>query len=126
RGCELLGYREDELIGRNWFDVAIPERNREDARRAFARMVSGVATASPTEENVIVTKNGDERILIWKEAVLRGTNGRITGILGSGKDITERIRAQEALRNREAQLRTIVENLNEGLGVFDLDGNPLQ
>src|SRR5690606_29632270 len=95
RGCELLGYREDELLGKNWFDVAIPERNREDARQAFARMISGAATASPTDEIVIVTKDGDERTLIWKEAVLRDAGGRITGVLGSGKDITERIRAQE-------------------------------
>ena len=125
RGCELLGYREDELTGKNWFDVAIPARNREDARRAFARIVSGTATAPTPDVNVIVTRGGDERTLIWKEAVLRDTGGRITGVLGSGKDITERIRAEEALRNREAQLRTIVENLNEGLGVFDLGGNPL-
>ncbi len=125
RGCELLGYREDELVGKNWFDVAIPERNREDARRAFAHAVSGISAIPETDENVIVTKGGDERTLIWKEAVLRDTGGRITGVLGSGKDITDRIRAQEALRSSEAQLRTIVENLNEGLGVFDLDGNPL-
>jgi PAS domain S-box len=125
RGCELLGYREEELLGKNWFDVAVPERNREDARRAFTRMISGVSAASASDENVIVTGSGDERTLIWKEAVLRDTDGRVTGILGSGKDITDRIRAEEALRNSEAQLRTIVENLNEGLGVFDLDGNPL-
>lgn len=72
-----------------------------------------------------MTKDGDERTLIWKEAVLRDTGGRVLGVLGSGKDITDRIRAEKALRNSEAQLRTIVENLNEGLGVFDLDGNPL-
>ncbi|KUK61799.1 MAG: Multi-sensor signal transduction histidine kinase [Methanoculleus marisnigri] len=125
RGCELLGYREEELLGKNWFDVAVPERNREDARRAFTRMISGVSAVSASDENVIVTGSGDERTLIWKEAVLRDTDGRVTGILGSGKDITDRIRVEEALRNSEAQLRTIVENLNEGLGVFDLDGNPL-
>ncbi|WP_214020839.1 PAS domain S-box protein [Methanoculleus sp.] len=126
RGCELLGYREEELLGKNWFDVAVPERNREEARRAFTRMAaSGTATTPETDENVIVTKDGDERTLIWKEAVLRDNGGRVVGVLGSGKDITDRIRAQEALRNSEAQLRTIVENLNEGLGVFDLGGNPL-
>jgi PAS domain S-box-containing protein len=123
RGYELLGYREDELIGKNWFDVAIPERNREDARLAFIHMVTGMSTESGADENVIVTKSGDERTLIWKESVLRDTNGRITGILGSGKDITDRIRAEEALRNSETQLRTIVENLNEGLIVSDLSGN---
>ncbi len=126
RGCELLGYREEELLGKNWFDVAVPERNREDARRAFTRTAaSGTPTTPETDENVIVTKGGDERTLIWKEAVLRDAGGRVVGVLGSGKDITDRIRAEKALRNSEAQLRTIVENLNEGLGVFDLDGNPL-
>ncbi|MCM2466630.1 PAS domain S-box protein [Methanoculleus oceani] len=125
RGCELLGYREDELVGKNWFDVAIPERNREDARREFLHAVSGVSTIPDMDENVIVTKDGDERTLIWKEAILRDNGGRITGVIGSGKDITDRIRAEGALRSSEAQLRTIVENLNEGLGVFDLEGNPL-
>ena len=127
RGCELLGYREEELLGKNWFDVAVPERNREEGRQTFMRMAaSGTLPAPGTDENVIVTKSGDERTLIWKETVLRDTGGRVIEVLGSGKDITDRIRAQEALRNSEAQLRTIVENLNEGLGVFDLDGNPLQ
>ncbi|MDK2890089.1 MAG: hypothetical protein PWR21_721 [Methanoculleus sp.] len=127
RGCELLGYREDELLGKNWFDVAVPERSREAARWAFTRMAaSGTPPIPETDENVIVTKDGDERTLIWKEAVLRDAGGRIAGVLGSGKDITDRIRAQEALQNSETQLRTIVENLNEGLGVFDLAGNPLQ
>ncbi|MCK9307615.1 MAG: PAS domain-containing sensor histidine kinase, partial [Methanoculleus sp.] len=125
RGCELLGCREAEIVGKNWFDIAVPERNREDARQAFARMISGVSSVSASDENVIVTGSGDERTLIWKETVLRDTDGRVTGVLGSGKDITDRIRVEEALRNSEAQLRTIVENLNEGLGVFDLDGNPL-
>ncbi|MDV2482221.1 PAS domain S-box protein [Methanoculleus sp. Wushi-C6] len=125
RGCEFLGYREDEVVGKNWFDLAIPERNREEARRAFIRLISGSPTAPGTDENLVVTRNGDERTLIWKEAVLRDADGRATGILGSGKDITDRIRAEEALRRSEAQLRAIIENLNEGLVVLDLDGNPL-
>ena len=123
RGCELLGYREDELIGKDWFDVAVPERNRGEARRAFMDLLSGVSTAPQTDENTIVTRDGDERTLIWKEAVVRDADGRVTGVIGSGKDITDRIRAEEELRKSEAQLRTIVGNLNEGLIVADLDGN---
>ncbi len=125
RGYELLGYREDELVGKNWFDVVVPEWNREEARRIFARVVSGKAALPERDEYVVVTKSGDERTLLWKEAILRENDGRIIGAIGSGKDITDRIRAEEALRKNEAQLRTIVENLNEGLVVADLDGNLL-
>lgn len=42
------------------------------------------------------------------------------------RDIAERERAKEALRASEAQLQTIVENLDEGLVASDLDGNLLQ
>ncbi len=125
RGYELLGYREDELAGKNWFDVIVPEWNREEARRLFTHVVSGRAALPERDEYVVVTKSGDERTLLWKEALLRNTDGRIIGAIGSGKDITDRIRAEEALRKNEAQLRTIVENLNEGLVVADLDGNLL-
>jgi PAS domain S-box-containing protein len=125
RGCELLGYREDELVGKDWFDVAIPQRNRGEARRAFIDLLSGVSTASQSDENVIVTRDGDERTLIWKEVVVRGADGRTNGVIGSGKDITDRIRTEKALRKSEVQLRTIVENLNEGLIAADLDGNLL-
>ncbi|MDN7023624.1 PAS domain S-box protein [Methanoculleus sp. FWC-SCC1] len=125
RGCELLGYREDELIGKDWFDVAVPERHREKARQAFAQLIAGKGAVPDTDEYVIVTRSGDERTLLWKRAVLRDGDGRIVGTLGSGKDITDRIQAEEALRNSETQLRTIIENLNEGLVVADLNANLL-
>ncbi|RXE56397.1 histidine kinase [Methanoculleus taiwanensis] len=123
RGCELLGYREDELLGKNWFDVVIPERIREDTRQAFTHRLSGIASSYGSDEYVVVTRGGDERTLIWRGAILKDAGGRVTGIIGSGKDITDRIRAEEALRNSETQLRTVVESLNEGLVVADLNGN---
>jgi hypothetical protein len=49
QGCELLGFEEHELLDRDWFDAVVPAADRLDARRAFARLVSGVelrATAS--------------------------------------------------------------------------------
>ncbi len=41
RACEVLGYAEDELMGRDWFELAVPEPHRPPARDAFDRLMSG-------------------------------------------------------------------------------------
>ena len=33
RGCEVLGYSEHELLGKNWFDTCIPDRMVEDVKK---------------------------------------------------------------------------------------------
>ncbi len=106
RGCEILGYREEELVGRDWFDTVVPERFREEMRRAFERFIAGDTTAYASLEKAVVTRSGEERILSWQTAPIRDDEGRITGLLGSGTDITDRIRAESALRaaNEEANL----------------------
>ena len=42
QGCELLGFEESELLGRDWFGTAVPAVDRLDARLAFMRLVAGV------------------------------------------------------------------------------------
>ena len=48
QGCELLGFDEDELLGRDWFGAVVPAADRLDARLAFMRLVSGVDAAGST------------------------------------------------------------------------------
>ncbi len=105
-GCELLGYREEELIGKDWFATLVPEASREARREIFdAAIDSGTAYPGP-RESPIITRNGEELILTWKDAVLTGDDGRPIGVIGSGSDVTDRIRAEEELRatHEEANL----------------------
>ncbi|NQS74153.1 MAG: PAS domain S-box protein, partial [Methanoculleus sp.] len=41
RGYEILGYAGEDLIGKNWFSTAVPERLRDRLARNFARLVIG-------------------------------------------------------------------------------------
>ncbi|NMB80169.1 MAG: PAS domain S-box protein, partial [Methanomicrobiales archaeon] len=41
KGLEILGYTEQELIGRNWLDTCLPEEERESVRQVLAQVVSG-------------------------------------------------------------------------------------
>ena len=98
RGCEMLGYREEELIGKDWFATVVPESSREIRRHIFdAAIASGTAIPAP-RENPVVTRNGEEHILMWQDTVLTGDDGRPIGVIGSGSDITDRIRVEGELR----------------------------
>ncbi|MBR9974604.1 MAG: PAS domain S-box protein, partial [Bacteroidetes bacterium] len=98
RGCELLGYREHEMVGRDWFDLCIPETIREDMRGYFFRIVEGKEVQPETHENRVRTRSGDERLLRWHNAMLHDARGAVIGVLSSGEDITERRRIEEEVR----------------------------
>ena len=105
RGCSMVGCREEEILGRNWFDQAIPEKHRTEARKAFYRFIQGDLSAFDGED-VILTRRGEERIISWQNTALTDEAGRVTGILCSGKDVTCRRQAEDALveANEEANL----------------------
>jgi len=117
KGCELLGRPEDALLGRNWFATSVPETIREDVKRVFDRLIAGEIEASEYFENPVVTASGEERLIAWRNAPLRDESGDVIGTLSSGQDITDRSRAEDALRESEAKLRSIFRAAPVGMGV---------
>jgi len=97
RGCEVLGYSKDELIGKNWFDMAIPQADREMVRSVFKGIISGDNVSYEHFENTVRTKSGEQRIISWNNALIRGEDLKISGTLSAGQDITQERRAQEQL-----------------------------
>jgi len=94
QGCRLLGFEEDELLGRDWLEMVVPSDDRLDARLAFLRLVSGVEPPGETLETFVRTKPGDQRKIAWRNAVLRDAEGTITAVLRSGEDVTARREAE--------------------------------
>lgn len=90
RGCEILGYAKDEIIGKNWFDQFIPELIREEVRRAFRMLMAGEVAPVEYFENSIVNNKGKERLIAWHNTLIRGEKGDIIATLSSGDDITDR------------------------------------
>jgi PAS domain S-box-containing protein len=104
KGCEILGYSENDIIGKNWFDLFVPARMRDEVRLTFSKLISGDLQPLEHFENPVVSRQGEERLIAWQNTVLETDEGRIIATLSSGEDITERKRAQEQLTQKTAEL----------------------
>ena len=113
-----LGLTEDDLVGLNVKDL-IPERYKHQFDDYLNRV-----KANGKDEGMmgIMTKDGEERILEYKNSLIHGLTGP-TGVRGSARDITKQLHAQSALRQSEEKYRTILENIEDGYFEVDLTGS---
>lgn len=89
KGCEILGWKHHDIVGKNWFDTLIPAGDRERTRQAFFTIMNGEIDPVRYFENRVLTKSGQEKIIAWHNTVLYDQEGAIRGTLSSGVDITE-------------------------------------
>lgn len=104
RGCELLGLPESQIIGKNWFGNFIPKGERKLVRRVFNQVAAGQIELVGTFENKILNIAGEEIYMVWRNSVIQDQDGNISGALSSGINITERKKAEDALRRNEERL----------------------
>lgn len=109
--CTMLGYDRTELIGNNWFDMFIPEKVRRQVHESFLKVMREEATPVAVSENPVLTKGGAERVIRWRHMLGRDGAGRITGVLNSGEDITERMLAEDAQKNFDERYHGIIKRM---------------
>ncbi len=122
KGCEILGCKESEIVGKNWFENFVPERIRDTVTETFTKLMAGEIKAVEHFENPVLAKSGEERIIAWHNAVLKDEEGRITGTLSSGEDITERQQNEETLRRSEAEIRAVLDTVVDGIVTINEKG----
>ena len=120
KGCQLFGCREDELIGQNWFAECLPQpEGKEHVYPSFLKLMAGESGVEYLE-NSIITRSGEIRQIAWHNGILRDDSGRIIGTLSSGEDITERKRAEDALKISQERIIFATEGANLGIWNWDV------
>ena len=97
RGCEIIGYKPEEVIGKNWIENFLPERCRNKVDEVGDSLITDDRHKINYFENPILTKEGKERLIAWRNTTLTDQDGNVTGILTSGEDITERRQYEERI-----------------------------
>ena len=97
KGCAVLDRPEDELLGTDWFELAVPAPDRDGLRHGFDGLMRAEAPLVERIESPVVTQGGDLCTIAWHHTVLHDADGTVVGTLSSGEDVTERHRAEQQI-----------------------------
>ncbi len=113
---QILGYTEDELLGRPILDFIHPDDVDRTRATYQENILKGVNVLS--FENRYRSKDGSYHYLDWN-----ATSIPAEGVtFAIGHDITERKQAEAELRESEAQFRSIYNTSADGILIFNLEG----
>ncbi|WP_136515985.1 PAS domain S-box protein [Geomonas edaphica] len=119
KGGQILGWAEDELLGRNWFDVCLPPAVVGVVKEVFAKQMAGEIEAVEFFENAILTSSGAERVIAFHNTLLHDDDGVISGVLFSGEDITERKQAEASLEKAANEWRAAMDASMDAIYLLD-------
>jgi PAS domain S-box-containing protein len=120
---QFLGFSQDEIIGRNVVGTIVP--STDSAGKDLAEMILDIGVHPErytSNENENMCKDGTRVWVAWTNKPILDDHGRCVEILCIGNDITERKRAEEALRENEEKYRTLIETTGTGFVIIDRDG----
>jgi len=116
--CRLLGYPRDELLGMNNRHFT----DKEHTKKVFQAFNKVYTTGEPTREVdwEIIRKDGTKGHIETSASLRRDSSGQPIGFSGLFREVTERKRAEETLRESEERYRLIAENTADVIWTLDL------
>jgi diguanylate cyclase (GGDEF)-like protein/PAS domain S-box-containing protein len=123
--AQLMGAATpEELIGKTDHDF-YPEELAAQFLADEQEVIRSGQTMLNKEELIIRSDNSQGQLLTIKTP-LRDENGKVVGVVGIGRDITERKKAEQALENSEAELRALFTAMTDVVIVYDREGRYLK
>ena len=120
----LTGWKQDEAIGQPVQDVfrVVNEHTREVVDDPVRQVLQSGKIVALANHTVLLRKGGGEVPIDDSGAPILDARGRILGVVLVFRDISGRRRAEEALQKSQRKLSTILEQIPDGVGVINRDG----
>ncbi|RJP31658.1 MAG: PAS domain S-box protein [Actinobacteria bacterium] len=116
--CEILGYGENELLGRNVIELGVVHPDESEIVASnIQRLFSAKSAARETVR--FITKDGRTVIADSVSVPLLDEEGEVFSIVNIAQDITDRKETEEALYLEREQLLSIFDGINEAIYVSD-------
>jgi PAS domain S-box-containing protein len=115
---EVTGYRPDELIGKNWWQLFYPDKEYQQVEHLFNQFQRGDVH---NHEMILTANNGEKRTILWNSINKFDQDGFPAEILGLGNDITELVKMDENLSISKARYHSLVEEQTEFIIRFKPD-----
>ena len=119
-GEDITGYSNEELKGRNWWDLFYPGDLRGQVDALFEKFAQGDVF---NYEMTLQTKSGMKRTILWNSMTNYDSLGNLEEVFGFGNDITERKRAENEVRQARDYLENIFRTTPDVILVTDPEGN---
>jgi PAS domain S-box-containing protein len=113
--CNLLGYEEKELAGQPFGRII------QEGKLSAVEDLIKKGDISHVEKTYL-SKDGQKIPVLFSAAAMRGSDDQLRGIVCAALDITERKRAEDALRESEERFRDLFENANDLIQAVDEKG----
>ena len=121
--CEMLGYREDELLATDFPSVTHPDDRVYDLARC-RRVLAGEVSWYRLETR-LVHKSGGTVWVVLSVTLVRDPDGSPAHFVAEVEDVTPRRRAEDARRQTESTLRSFFHGSPMLMGVVELAGDEI-
>jgi len=116
-----FGQRPEDFAGRNASDFPFLSDSQRELFDETDRKVLETGEGVALPETIVVDSAGNERIWRVTKRPLRNHSGAIVGVVGESEDLTERFRAEQAVRDQQRLLQSVLDQLPVAVWVTDLE-----
>ncbi len=121
QGLAILGCSEEDVLGRNFFQLFVSSADRAAALSRFAGALQE-GDDGQLELLWLNTVGSGRRLVRWRNQQLTNADGEPEGLLCAGEDITEQQQTENDLKRAEEELRLTFHYAPIGMATLDIDG----
>jgi PAS domain S-box-containing protein len=121
---DLTGVKKKDVIGKNAMEV-FPHLREQNIDKLLVRALAGEKVTSP-DTMYRCPQTGKSGWVVGTYSPHRNSVGQIIGVVGMVRDITERKKTEQTIKNSETKFKTIFDDTRDGMLVADIETRKFQ